>query len=130
MMVIMVVQIRLPIASITLVSACLASILGVVGPVSAARAADCLTAPGSSAPPDSHWYYRTDRAQQRKCWYLRAVKGPPQQDATQSASAATPGSLANFKDFIAQRGNANLSDQDVEQLYKEFLAWKRRPENQ
>lgn len=29
---------------------------------------------------------------------------------------------------MAQRGNANLSDQDVKQLYAEFLEWRRRPE--
>jgi len=30
---------------------------------------------------------------------------------------------------MAQRGNANLSDRDVERLYAEFLEWSRRPEN-
>lgn len=28
---------------------------------------------------------------------------------------------------MAKRGNANLSDKDVEQLYAEFLEWRRRP---
>jgi hypothetical protein len=30
----------------------------------------CLAAPKGVAPAGSHWYYRTDRAAQRKCWYL------------------------------------------------------------
>jgi hypothetical protein len=35
-----------------------------------AHAATCNAAPNSPAPEGSHWYYRTDRATQRKCWYL------------------------------------------------------------
>ena len=38
------------------------------GPVHAA--ADCVAAPGSQAPLGSHWYYRTDHATGRKCWYV------------------------------------------------------------
>ena len=38
----------------------LASGLGVSVPAKIAFAADCLTAPSSAAPPNSHWYYRTD----------------------------------------------------------------------
>ncbi len=48
---------------------------------------------------------------------------------TQSASAAVTYSLADFKDFMAQRGNSDLSDKDVEQLYAQFLEWRRHPEN-
>ena len=32
--------------------------------------ADCAAAPGAQAPQGSHWYYRTDRATGRKCWYV------------------------------------------------------------
>jgi hypothetical protein len=31
---------------------------------------DCIDAPNAQAPQGSHWYYRLDRANQRKCWYL------------------------------------------------------------
>jgi hypothetical protein len=31
---------------------------------------NCAAAPNSAPPQGSHWYYRTDRALQRKCWYL------------------------------------------------------------
>jgi hypothetical protein len=30
----------------------------------------CLTAPNAPAHRDEHWYYRTDRATNRQCWYL------------------------------------------------------------
>src|SRR6516225_254915 len=31
---------------------------------------ECKTVPGSSAPAGSHWYYRINRADQRRCWFL------------------------------------------------------------
>jgi hypothetical protein len=132
MAIIMAGQIRLPIGSMAFVSAFLVAILAAVGSAGAASAADCLTAPGSSAPPNSHWYYRTDRTTQRKCWFLRGLDGSSPQGAvttTQSAAAAVTYSLADFRDFMAQRGNADLSDKDVEQLYAQFLEWRRHPEN-
>jgi len=37
----------------------------------ATRAPDkCVTGPNASAPSGEHWYYRTDRATNRQCWYL------------------------------------------------------------
>jgi hypothetical protein len=33
-------------------------------------AADCVAVPGSQASQGSHWYYRTDHATGRKCWYV------------------------------------------------------------
>ena len=37
----------------------------------AVRASEnCLTSPNAAAPRDEHWYYRTDRATNRRCWYL------------------------------------------------------------
>jgi hypothetical protein len=38
-----------------------------------ARAATaCHAAPNAAASPGEHWYYRTDRATKRQCWYLAA----------------------------------------------------------
>ena len=48
----------------------LASLTGTIRPITAARADDCLAKPDKSPPSGSHWFYRTDRATQRKCWYL------------------------------------------------------------
>jgi hypothetical protein len=142
----MAVQLRSLIGPIAFVSTFLVSILSAIGPTGIAHAADCLTAPGPSAPPNSHWYYRTDRTQQRKCWFLRSDNGPSQGQAqgqeqeqaqaqeqavqtTQSVPAAEPYSLARFKNFMAHRGSGNLSDKDVERLYAQFLAWRRDPAN-
>jgi hypothetical protein len=46
----------------------LAVAIPAAGPVHAA--ADCAATPGSPAPQGSHWYYRTDHATGRKCWYV------------------------------------------------------------
>ena len=61
--------------------------VGVAVATSTARANDCLTAPNALTPQGSHWYYRLDRASQRKCWYVRAI-GQPLQGAT--GGPATP----------------------------------------
>jgi hypothetical protein len=126
---------------IALVSAVLASGFFVSVPADTARAVDCLIAPNSSASQKDHWYYRTDRANQRKCWYLRAATQPSQQGAVQAAReapparslhavpAASPQSLASFKDFIAHQAGSNLSDKDVEKLYAQFLEWSRHAKN-
>ena len=57
-----------------LCAAALCTMLAVaVLPNNPARAAgDCLAAPDSQPPQGSHWYYRSDRAKQRHCWYLAA----------------------------------------------------------
>ena len=39
-----------------------------VHPASAAD--DCLSKPKGTAPAGQHWYYRSDRATKRQCWYL------------------------------------------------------------
>jgi hypothetical protein len=41
-----------------------------IAPSEAAPAETCAASPKPAAPEGSHWYYRTDRATQRKCWYL------------------------------------------------------------
>jgi hypothetical protein len=42
--------------------------------VSPALAADeCLSKPNAAPGQGQHWYYRLDRANQRKCWYLGAT---------------------------------------------------------
>lgn len=105
-----------------------------------AFAADCLTAPNSSMPPNSHWYYRTDRTHQRKCWYLQAnsqnsehrsvltTGDAPLANQLQPAPAS-PYSLDSFKEFITQKTGTTPSDQDVEKLYAKFLEWNRRVKN-
>jgi hypothetical protein len=75
-----------PIGTIVAIATLLAWGTDVGLPTTIARAADCLTAPYFSAPEGSHWYYQTDRATQRKCWFLRAKNQSRQQPTEQAAS--------------------------------------------
>ena len=126
-------QIRRPIGSIAFASALLVPSLSVAVPASTARASDCVTAPNSSTPKDSHWYYRTDRTQQRKCWYLRAGNQPLQQGAARTTHETALTKLSPSVPAAApdspQRGT-KLSNEDVEKLYSEFLEWSRHAKNQ
>ena len=40
-------------------------------PATQAAADGCQSAPKSTTPSGSHWYYRIDRVTKRQCWYLR-----------------------------------------------------------
>jgi len=115
-------QIRRPIGSIGFGSALLVSSLSISVPVNTARAADCLSAPNSSAPENSRWYYRTDRMQQRKCWHLGAANQPPQQVAAQTARETA---LAKPPLSVPAVSPSNLSQEDFEKLYAKFLEWNR-----
>ena len=81
--------------------AAVATLLACLGiPTTIARAADCLTAPYFSAPEGSQWYYQTDRATKRKCWFLRAKNESTQQPAAQAGSEATPATRTTaFEEF-------------------------------
>jgi hypothetical protein len=125
-----------PIGTIAFASALLAFSV----PANIAFAVDCLAAPNSPAPPNGHWYYRTDRTQERKCWHLQTDNDQSEQGIVQTAREATakpsqsvaaggPYAGRGFKDFVAQHEGAKLSDEDVETLYAEFLEWRRRTKN-
>jgi hypothetical protein len=128
-----------PIGTIAFASALLALGFGVGVPANIAFAVDCLTAPNSPAPPNGHWYYRTDRTQERKCWHLQTDNGQSQDGAvqiareapaktSQSVAAGGPYAGPGFKDSVVQHRGAKLSE-DVDKLYAEFLEWKRRAKN-
>jgi hypothetical protein len=81
-------QIPTPIQSIAFVALFFAWSIGLGVPTNIARADECLAAPNSPAPAGSHWYFQTDRAKQRKCWFLRAKDQSAQQPAAQTQSEA------------------------------------------
>src|SRR6516165_5566141 len=72
--------------SITLVATLLAWSISVAASTITARADDCLAEPNSPAPAGSHWYYRLDKATQRKCWYIHAKDKSVQPAAAQATS--------------------------------------------
>src|SRR5512135_2882755 len=69
---------------LTLVAAMFALVF-VAASTNAVGAAKCIPKPGAQAPQGEHWYYRTDRATKRQCWYL----GPESADVQKSATGAS-----------------------------------------
>jgi len=63
-------RVRLALPRASLVT--LLSTLAIIWIDPAHAAGECSAAPRGAAPQGSHWYYRVDRAKQRKCWYLAA----------------------------------------------------------
>src|SRR5215813_10487844 len=62
--------------------------------VNSASAAECLAEPSHDPPQGSHWFYRVDRATERKCWYLRAWTPPPSSAPTEEVQRPTARSPA------------------------------------
>lgn len=84
-------QIPRLIGSIATVATLFVSGAGVGAPANIAGPHDCLAAPNSPPSQGIHWYYRLDRVNQRKCWYLRAPGQPAQQAAAPATmESATP----------------------------------------
>lgn len=85
-----------------------------------ARADDCLVAPGPTSP-GGHWYYRTERATQKKCWHL----GDASQVSNEASETVSQTLMAASSEPPAGTKNG-LSEKDVQTLYAQFLEWKRR----
>jgi hypothetical protein len=49
---------------------------------------ECIAKPNAPAPQGQHWYYRTDRASNRQCWYLRPEDASVQKRATEATKQA------------------------------------------
>lgn len=57
----------------------------------AQTAAACSAAPKPTAPQGNHWYYRRDRATQRRCWFLAPAGQKVQGAAPRLAAPASVG---------------------------------------
>jgi len=90
-----------------------------------AAAADCLAEPNRDAPEGLHWYYRIDRENDRKCWYLRTLMPRPPEPAAAEPQRASARPVARPPAHAAaQRGKPSLSESDEAALFLEFLRWK------
>jgi hypothetical protein len=58
------------------------------------HAAPCNAKPNSPAPEGQHWYYRTDRASGRKCWFLGPQDVNNQKDVAQASKRPTSDAAA------------------------------------
>jgi hypothetical protein len=52
-------------------------------------AADCVEQPDREPAPGGHWHYRTDRLNNRKCWYLTEPATPQAEDPKAEPSSET-----------------------------------------
>lgn len=121
-----------------------------IGPSRATRAADCLAEPDFRTPGPGHWFYRVDRATQKKCWYFKrdAVERP---NAASSAPAPlrgaavpnatgrspprpdggpkTTGSSGEKAPYDGPRlvpEKPRLNAASKEALFQDFLQWRER----
>jgi hypothetical protein len=83
-----------------------------------ANAAECLGAPNRTSPEGQHWFYRTDRDNNRKCWYLRG------RDAETTGSTPTAQSAPTRPDPPTA---SSLSEAEKTKLFQEFLRWRDQP---
>ena len=105
----------LSVSMVAVLAASLCTLTVSVGNSPSARAAGaCVTAPKPAAPEGSHWYYRTDRALQRKCWYLASEGHKDQRVARPAEPSPQPRApAAPMKDVaerLTQPFEVNVSD--------------------
>lgn len=75
------------------------AVLGTMLPGAPARAEDdCIAKPNAPAPAGQHWWYRTDRATKRKCWFL----GPQDKEAAALKADRREQAAANADEPEAQ----------------------------
>ena len=91
---------------------------------STAHAADeCIVKPTSQPPQGQHWYYRTDRESNRQCWYLAPEGTTARKGAAETVKQSAPDAPATAA--LAQ-GVDNLSQQQREALFRQFIEWRQR----
>ena len=91
---------------------------------STAAAADCLSAPNQKPAEGEHWYYRTNRETNAKCWYLHGRDA-----ATTGAKPTLQGPQADT-DASAQSQAKPLSTSEKQELFRAFLRWNKSHETQ
>jgi len=83
----------MPLRTTQSVPAVVAIVLAAAGMTAPASHAEtqgkaCLSTPGKATPQGKHWYYRWDRVNRRKCWYLGEAGKTTRPDPGEVAPAA------------------------------------------
>lgn len=86
---------------IVLTSALLSVVCGMFLADVARATTDCLAAPNTPSPQGSHWYYRVDRVNKRRCWYLGPQGKKVRPDAGQVASTELPRTIRPSPELTA-----------------------------
>jgi hypothetical protein len=106
-------------------AALLASVMAFGAPARAAD--DCLAEPNREPPDGSHWYYRIDHANNRKCWHLGEVAAP--RASPEPPAPAPSGSTGPVVDRPQQREALALSKVQRATLFQEFIRWNELQQN-
>jgi hypothetical protein len=125
-----------PVAAVGMIGAALS-------PGTAWAAPECLAEPSRDPPAGMHWYYRYDRVNDRKCWYMRTLIGAPEASGVEPPrivlrtpevpraaihpAPAVEAPRATFRPASlpeTQRRRQPMSESDEAALYLEFLRWK------
>jgi len=72
------------------VAAGLAAVITLLSPHRVLAAGDCLAQPSEQAAASGHWYYRSDRVGNRRCWHLVESEPTTQGSDVPISPAATP----------------------------------------
>jgi hypothetical protein len=92
-----------------------------------ARADGCLVAPGS-ATPGRHWYYRTERATQKKCWHLDDASQGSKERGSETASQTFQTLMAASSEPAARAKNG-LSEKEFRHCTRSFWNGSAAPAN-
>jgi len=91
--------------------------------ITARAANECIVTPNSQPPQGQHWYYRTDRESKRQCWYLAPEGTTVRPGAAETSKQSQPDAPATAA--LAQ-GVDNLSQQQREALFRQYIEWRQR----
>ena len=89
------------------------------------RAEDCIAKPNQQPAEGQHWYYRSDRTTNQKCWYLKEAGTT----TPQAAAPETPPPAGTAVARSGQPGAPPLRKAEREALFQEFLRWHKRQGN-
>lgn len=112
--------------NIVLSTVCMCGFALVLASEGAAAPADCLAAPNRTVEEGQHWYFRTERATNRKCWFLLGGEvgttgAVDRQQARQPQAAAQSSAGPPAQAYSAE--GSGLSEASQEALFHEFLRW-------
>jgi len=90
---------------------------------------DCLSSPGTTAPEGSHWYYRINRTNNRRCWYLGQQREKSRQ-AVAPAPLVAPQIVSNGSEPPSQRATITRQESQATITRQESQFVGTRAENQ
>ena len=98
---------------------------------------DCISEPNHAAAPGGHWYYRVDRVNQRKCWYvgqagMKVVRGASRRQSPLQSGPRSQRSIAGRFDSTRvltreahKQLTPTLEPASRDALFAEFLRWQK-----